>query len=118
LLRLRLLWLLPRWLEFLRWQLSQLHSLHWQPLSLQSPLSSLWLPLPGLRLVLPQLLSIARALLAYPKQIPLWPVRLALRWLLPLPCWRLQQPLWLQRPDRPLCRLSSLRSLSPLQLPM
>jgi hypothetical protein len=32
LLQLRPLWRLQRWLEFFRWRLSQLHSLHWQPL--------------------------------------------------------------------------------------
>jgi hypothetical protein len=45
-------------------------------------------------------------------------VRFALRWLLPLQYWRLQQPLLLPLPSRPLCRLSSLRWLSPLQLQM
>jgi hypothetical protein len=99
------LWRLQRWLEFLRWRLSQLHWLHWQHLSLQSPLSSLWLPLPGLRLVLPQLPSVEPVLLPCSMQLLLLPVRFALRWLMQLPCWRLQQQLSLQRPSRLLCRL-------------
>jgi hypothetical protein len=45
-------------------------------------------------------------------------VRFALRWLLPLQYWRLQQPLLLRLPSWPLCRLSSLRWLPPLQLQM
>jgi hypothetical protein len=64
-----------------------------------------WLPLPELLLVLPQLPSVVLALLVYPRPVPLWPVRFALRWLLPLPWLRLQQPLSLQRPSRLLCRL-------------
>jgi hypothetical protein len=40
-----------------------------------------------------------------PKPAPLWPVRFALRWLLPLPWLRLQQPLLPMLPDRLPCRL-------------
>jgi hypothetical protein len=88
------------------------------PLSLQSLWWSLPLPLPGLQLALSPLLSGVLALQAYPKRIPLWLVRLALRWLLLQPLLPLQQQLLLLLPNRPLCRLSSLRWLSPLQLPM
>jgi hypothetical protein len=44
-----------------------------------------------------------------PKPAPLWPVRFALRWLLPLPCLQLQQPLLLLLPDRTLYRQLSFR---------
>jgi hypothetical protein len=109
---------LQRWLVLFRWLLSQLRWRCWQPLWRLQLWSSLWLPLPGLRLAFLQLLSIARALLACPKRLPLLQVRFALRWLLPLQYWRLQQPLLLRLPSRPLCRLSSLRWLPPLQLQM
>jgi hypothetical protein len=108
---------LQRLRERFHWRLSQLRLLHWQPLSLQSLWWSLQLPLPGLRLVLPQLLSVAPVLLACSMQLLLLPVRFAPHWLLPLPCLQLQQPLSRQRPSRLLCPQSSLRWLSPLQLP-
>jgi hypothetical protein len=53
-----------------------------------------------------------------PKRLLLLPIHFARRWLLPLPCLRLQRLLSLLLPDRPLCHLSSLRWLPPLQLPM
>jgi hypothetical protein len=46
------------------------------------------------------------------------PIHFALRWLLLQPCWRLQRLPLLLLPNRLLCRLSLLRWLSPLQLPM
>jgi hypothetical protein len=99
-------WLpLQRWLEFLRWRLSQLRSLHWQPLSLQSPLSLLWLPLPGLQLVLPQLPSVVLALQVCPRPVPLLSIHFVRHLLLPQPLLPLQQQLSLQRPSRSLCRL-------------
>jgi hypothetical protein len=109
---------LQRWLVLFRWLQWLPHWLQRQPLSLLWLLWSLWPQLPGLRLVLSPLPSVVLAMLACPRPVPLWPVRLALRWLLPLPCLRLQQQLSLKRPSQPLCRLSSLRWLSPLQLQM
>jgi hypothetical protein len=41
----------------------------------------------------------------YSKRLLLLQVRFARRWLLPLPCWRLQQPLLPMLPDRLPCRL-------------
>jgi hypothetical protein len=66
---------------------------------------SLWPQLPGLRLVLSQLPSVVLASLVYSKRLLLLQVRFARRWLLPLPCWRLQQPLLPMLPDRLPCRL-------------
>jgi hypothetical protein len=53
--------LLQRWLVLFHWPLSKLRLLHWQPLSLQSLWSLLWLPLPGLQLALSPLLSVVLA---------------------------------------------------------
>jgi hypothetical protein len=75
-------------------------------------------PLPELRLVLSQLLSVEPVLLACPVRLLLLPILLARHWLLQLPCLPLLQQPSLQRPSRPLCCLSSLHWLWPLQLPM
>jgi hypothetical protein len=61
LLRLRPLWQLQRWLEFLLWLRWLLRWRRLQPLWLLWLLWSLRLPLPGLRLVLFQLPSVALA---------------------------------------------------------
>jgi hypothetical protein len=111
-------WRLQRLRERFHWLLSQLRWQHWRPLWLLWLLWSLPLPLPGLRLVWSPLPSVVLASQVCPRPVPLWPVRLALRWLLLQPLLPLQQQLLLLLPNRPLCRLSSLRWLSPLQLPM
>jgi hypothetical protein len=55
------LWLLPRWLEFLRWLRWLLRWRRLQPLWLLQLWSLLWLPLPGLQLALSPLLSVVLA---------------------------------------------------------
>jgi hypothetical protein len=114
LLLLRPLWQLQRWLARFHWLQWLLRWQHWRPLWLLWLLWSLRLQLPGLRLVLSPLQSVEPVLLVCPKRLQLWPVRFALRWQLPLLYLRLQQQLSLQRPSRPLCRLSSIHWPSPL----
>jgi hypothetical protein len=109
---------LQRWRALFRWQRWLLRWLHWRPLWLLRLLWSLRLLLPGLRLVLSPLLSVEPVLQVCPRPVPLLPIHFARRWLLPLPLLPLQQPLLPMQPVEPLCRLSSLHWLSPLQLPM